>query len=156
MDDACAGNRLSVERFPQGTGDVDSARQSLTAEPDDLASFNRYTVKKGETISTIAKKLKVSRTDLAEANYLTTKARLDAGQQLIIPRAPTTILAARTATPAPVQSRARSDAVVASNVRPPAVECVGGERASRVVTHRVKTRGDTLLDRESVPDTVRR
>jgi len=115
-----------------------------SAEPEELVSFNRYSVKKGETISTIAKKLKVSRTDLAEANYLSTKARLDAGQQLIIPRAPTTMLAARTETPAPVAESRSVDAVVASNVRPPAVQ--SGSAASGVtrVTHRVK-RGETLF-----------
>ena len=115
-----------------------------TAEPEDLVSFNRYSVKKGETISTIAKKLNVSRTDLAEANYLSTKARLDAGQQLIIPRAPTTILAARTDSPAPVAESRSVDAVVASNVRPPTVESESAASGVKHVTHRVK-RGETLL-----------
>ena len=40
---------------------------------DDLAPLSHYTVKKGETLLAIAKKLNVSRTDLAEANYLSTK-----------------------------------------------------------------------------------
>ena len=47
-------------------------------------------MKKGESLATIARKLKVSRTDLAEANNLTTKSRVRAGQELIIPRAPAT------------------------------------------------------------------
>ena len=115
-----------------------------TAEPEELVSFNRYSVKKGETISTIAKKLKVSRTDLAEANYLSTKARLDAGQQLIIPRAPTTILAARTDTPAPVAESRSVDAVAASNVRPSNVESASAATEATRVTHRVK-RGETLF-----------
>ena len=115
-----------------------------TAEPEELASFNRYTVKKGETIQAIAKKLKVSRTDLAEANYLSTKARLDAGQQLIIPRAPTTMLAARTDTPAPVTESRSVDAVVASNVRPPAVQSASAASNVNRITHRVK-RGETLF-----------
>ena len=94
---------------PQGTGARILAAMG-TAEPEDLVSFNRYTVKKGETIQTIAKKLKVSRTDLAEANYLSTKARLDAGQQLIIPRAPTLLLAAGD------RSEREPDAVVARDI----------------------------------------
>jgi LysM repeat protein len=51
----------------------------------------------------------VSRSDLAEANYLSTKSRLQTGQQLIIPRAPT-LLAARTETP----SSQTPDAVLAT------------------------------------------
>ena len=128
---------------PEGTGEQIMAAM-WAADPEELVSFNRYTVKKGETISTIAKKLKVSRTDLAEANYLKTSAKLGTGQQLIIPRAPTTMLAARTETPAPVTESRSVDAVVASNVLPPTV--VSQSAASDVsrVTHRVK-RGETLL-----------
>ena len=128
---------------PEGTGTKILAALT-TAEPDELVSFSRYSVKKGETISTIAKKLKVSRTDLAEANYLSTKARLDAGQQLIIPRAPTTILAARTETPAPVAESRSVDAVTASDVRPPAVQNASAASGDTRVTHRVK-RGETLF-----------
>ena len=128
---------------PEGTG-AQILAALAAAEPDELASFNRYTVRKGETISTIAKKLKVSRTDLAEANYLTTKAQLGAGQQLIIPRAPTTMLAARTETPAPVAESRSVDAVVASNVRPPAVQNESAASGVTRVTHRVK-RGETLM-----------
>ena len=132
--------QLSV---PAGTG-----AQVLTAlaaaEPADLVSFNHYSVKKGETISTIAKKLKVSRTDLAEANYLRTNAKLGAGQQLIIPRAPTTMLAARTDNPAPVTESRSVDAVVASNVRPPTVTSESATSGATRVTHRVK-RGETLF-----------
>ena len=128
---------------PEGTGQQVLAALA-TAEPEELVSFNRYSVKKGETISTIAKKLKVSRIDLAEANYLTTRAKLGAGQQLIIPRAPTTILAARTDSPAPVTESRSLDAVVASNVRPPAVESESAASGVSRLTHRVK-RGETLF-----------
>ena len=128
---------------PEGTGSKILAALA-TVEPDELASFNHYTVKKGETISTIAKKLNVSRTDLAEANYLSTKARLGAGQQLIIPRPPTTILAARTETPAPVAESRSVDATVASNIRPPAVQNTSNASGAPRLTHRVK-RGETLF-----------
>jgi len=128
---------------PKGSG-AQILAALTTAEPEELASFNRYSVKKGETILTIAKKLKVSRTDLAEANYLSTKARLDAGQQLIIPRAPTTMLAARTDTPAPVAESRSVDAVVASNVRPPPVQNASAASGVTRVTHRVK-QGETLF-----------
>jgi membrane-bound lytic murein transglycosylase D len=130
-------------KVPEGTSERVMAAMAA-AEPEDLVSFNRYTVRKGETISTIAKKLKVSRTDLAEANYLSTKAKLTAGEQLIIPRAPTTMLAARTDTPAPVAESRSVDAVVASDVQPPAVESASTAAIVTKVTHRVK-RGETLL-----------
>ncbi|HEX5107514.1 MAG TPA: LysM peptidoglycan-binding domain-containing protein [Vicinamibacterales bacterium] len=128
---------------PEGTGEQILASMAA-ADPEELVSFNRHIVKKGETISTIAKKLKVSRTDLAEANYLRTSARLTAGQQLIIPRAPTTMLAARTETPAPVAESRAVDAVVASNVRPPVVQNETAASSTTRVTHRVK-RGETLF-----------
>jgi membrane-bound lytic murein transglycosylase D len=128
---------------PEGTG-AQVLTALATAEPEDLVSFNHYSVKKGETISTIAKKLKVSRTDLADANYLRTNAKLGAGQQLIIPRAPTTMLAARTHVPAPVAESRSGDAVVASGVQPPRVQSESAASALTRVTHRVK-RGETLL-----------
>jgi membrane-bound lytic murein transglycosylase D len=129
-------------KVPYGTAELVLAGMS-GARDEELVSFNHHTVKKGETISSIAKKLKVNRTDLAQANYLSTKAPLKAGQQLIIPRAPTTLLAARTDNPAPIAEPrpARSaDVVTASNVEPPAAESV---RAT-TVTHRVK-KGETLF-----------
>jgi membrane-bound lytic murein transglycosylase D len=130
-------------KVPEGAGQrvLDAM---ATAEPDELVSFSRYTVKKGETIPTVAKKLKVSRTDLAEANYLSVKSKLTAGQQLIIPRAPTTLLAARTETPAPVAESRSVDAVIASNVRPPDVENASTAISVTRVTHKVK-RGETLF-----------
>ena len=123
-------------KVPEGTAELVLAGMA-GATPEELVSFSHHTVKKGETISTIAKKLKVSRTDLAQANYLSTKARLQIGQRLIIPRAPTTLLAARTETPAPDAEPRTSDAVLASNVT-----TVPDEAETRL-THRVK-RGETL------------
>jgi membrane-bound lytic murein transglycosylase D len=65
------------------------------AEASDLASLNYYTAKKGDTLALIAKKLKVSRTDLAEANYLSSKTRVSVGQKLMVPREATVLMAAR-------------------------------------------------------------
>ena len=110
---------------------------------DELAPLNHHTVKKGETLVGISKKLKVSRTDLAEANYLSTKANLKAGQQLIIPRAPTLLLAARTDatdTVVPAVDVTPADVAVASQPVAPAVKT---DSAPEKVIHRVK-RGDTL------------
>jgi peptidoglycan lytic transglycosylase D len=129
-------------KVPEGTAAVVNARMVEVA-PDELAPLNRHTVKKGETLLSISKKLNVSRTDLAEANYLSTKASLKAGQQLIIPRAPTLLLAARTDTPTPaVDASPAADVVVAS--QPVSAPAVKVDSAPEKVIHRVK-RGDTLF-----------
>jgi LysM repeat protein len=52
-----------------------------------LAPLTRYVVRKNETLPTIARKLGVTRADLAEANYLSVKAKVQTGQSLIVPRA---------------------------------------------------------------------
>jgi membrane-bound lytic murein transglycosylase D len=129
-------------KVPEGAADVVLARLSET-DPADLAPLNRYTVKKGETLLSVAKKLKVSRTDLAEANYLKATAKLAIGQQLVIPRAPALLLAARTDTPAPPAASKPAEAVLASNT--PTSAAPAPERtADATVVHRVKS-GETLF-----------
>ncbi len=135
-------------KVPMGSAEVINTR---LAEPgtDDLAPLRHYTVKKNETLLSIAKKLRVSRSDLAEANYLSSKSKLSTGQRLIIPRAPT-LLAARTEP----SSAAQADAVLASAVRPADPAPVSAARATEpandnppartTTTHRV-TRGETLF-----------
>jgi membrane-bound lytic murein transglycosylase D len=135
-------------KVPEGTAALVTARMS-EADADELAPLNRYTVKKGETLLSIAKKLKVSRADLAEANYLSSKSTIKAGQQLLIPRPPTLLLAAQpdtanvaaSAVPAAVPSPAPTvDAVVASSESAPSRKTDAGPVK---VVHRVK-RGETL------------
>jgi len=135
-------------KVPEGTAEVINARM-LEVAADDLAPLNRHTVKKGETLLSISKKLKVSRADLAEANYLSSKATLKTGQQLIIPRAPTLLLAANTETTSPVvdtpavaSATAVPDAVPAKASARPAPRRV--ETAPEKVIYRVR-RGDTLF-----------
>lgn len=123
-------------KVPTGTGDIVRAHLAHS-DPDDLAPLNWHTVKKGETLVTIAKKLKVNRTDLAEANYLSTRAKVATGQRLIIPRAPA-LLAARTDIPAPDTESRQVDVTLAST----APEAGGPTQASLI--YRVK-RGDTLF-----------
>ena len=126
-------------KIPAGTGDIVRANLSL-ANPDDLAPLHWHTVKKGETLQTISKTLKVARTDLAEANYLSTRARLAAGQRLVIPRAPALLLASAPDNPPPPTETRSADAVVAVNHVAPTVR----ERTPASRTYRVK-RGDTLF-----------
>ena len=129
-------------KVPEGTALLVNTGMSEVAS-DELAPLNHHTVKKGETLLSISKKLKVSRTDLAEANYLSTKASLKTGQQLIIPRAPTLLLAARTdATGSTAGSTV--DAIPAVDVASrPVAAAVKADPAPETVIHRVK-RGDTL------------
>jgi membrane-bound lytic murein transglycosylase D len=124
-------------KVPTGTADIVAAHLAQS-DPDELVSLNWHTVKKGETLVTIAKKLKVNRTDLAEANYLSTRAKVATGQRLIIPRAPA-LLAARTDNPAPDTESRQVDVALASKAAPEA-----GAPAQASLVHRVK-RGDTLF-----------
>jgi membrane-bound lytic murein transglycosylase D len=126
-------------KVPDGTGDI--LREHLVRTgSDDLAPLNWYVVKKGETLLSIAKKLKVNRVDLAEANYLTSRSRLATGQRLIIPRAPALLLASLPDNPAPVvEGRPATDVVAASNTAP----AVAPTSPSSLI-YRVK-RGDTLF-----------
>lgn len=126
-------------KVPGGTGDIVRAHLAQTSL-DDLAPLNRHTVKKGDTLLSIARTLKVTRTDLAEANYLSTKARVQAGQRLIIPRAPALLLANQPDNPSAVPESRPVDAVVMVSNTAPNVQ--RSRQASLI--HRVK-RGDTLF-----------
>jgi membrane-bound lytic murein transglycosylase D len=141
-------------KVPMGT--ADRLRERLqTAKPGELAPLNWYRVKNGESIATIARKLKVSRDDLAEANAMSVKSRVRAGQELIIPRAPATLLNARVDRPAPavattaVNANAAADddddrpATPASTARRVSTEASANGDEARVI-YRVK-RGDTLF-----------
>jgi membrane-bound lytic murein transglycosylase D len=124
-------------KVPAGTAEMVQAHLTA-AEPETLASLNWHTVKKGETLVTIARKLKVNRTDLAEANYLSLRSKVAAGQRLIIPRAPEVLLAAQPERTVPVTESRSLDVVQASGSAP---EPEQTEPAKLV--YQVK-RGDTL------------
>jgi membrane-bound lytic murein transglycosylase D len=88
-------------KVPAGTADRVLTRLQ-DAPPIDLASLKWYTVKRGDTLPLIARKLSVSKADLADANYLQVTARVSAGQKLIVPRETTVLLAARVERTVPV------------------------------------------------------
>jgi membrane-bound lytic murein transglycosylase D len=126
-------------KVPAGSAEVIRTRLQA-AESEELAPLRWHTVKKGETIATIARKLKVSRADLAEANYISVKSRVATGQRLVIPRAPQLLIATRTDAPAPpVETRKAEAVVAASNVTPRAEKS-----AQAKLFYRVK-QGDTLF-----------
>jgi membrane-bound lytic murein transglycosylase D len=135
-------------KVPVGTGDRLKTRL-VAAKSSELAVLNWYRVKSGESLATISRKLRVSRADLAEANGMSVKSRVRSGQELIIPRAPTTLLAARPerATDEAPATAIASATPTTSAPRPKATE-VSFENTSAAteearVVYRVK-RGDTL------------
>jgi membrane-bound lytic murein transglycosylase D len=122
-------------RVPPGKSDVVRARLD-EAESADLASLKYYTVKRGDSLPTIARKLNVSKADLAEANYLPATARLTAGQKLVVPHEATVLMAARAERGVPM-----------TDARKTVDEA--GQLAEATASNRVKTfyqvkRGDTL------------
>ena len=119
-------------KVPQGTAQEFTNRLA-SASPSDFVSLNWYTVKRAETLSSIARKLRVARSELAEANHLSVKAKVRPGQDLIIPRAPATLLAARTERTPPTETASRAN----GDDEPPV-------KASTPLTYRVK-KGDTLV-----------
>jgi membrane-bound lytic murein transglycosylase D len=123
-------------KVPAGTGQVLEARLA-SAPAVELAALKFHTVRRRESLATIAKRLGVSRADLAEANGLSQRASVRAGQRLLIPRAPSAPLLASTTRPA--QPERQSDAVVARR----AVATQDDEADVVVTRHRVK-RGETL------------
>ena len=80
-------------KVPAGTAARVTARIDDSA-PADLASLRFYTVRRGDTLALVAKKLHVSKTDLAEANYLRSTARVAAGDMLMVPQEATALMAA--------------------------------------------------------------
>ena len=117
---------------PAGTAERIST-ELATAGPTTLNALQWYVVKRGETLTTIARKLRVNRTDLAEANYLRSASTVKAGQKLLVPRMPSAALLARAASGAPIEA-AEIDAVPAVAEAP----------STETVVHRVQ-RGDTLF-----------
>jgi len=121
-------------RVPVGT--ADAVRNGLAAAlPHQLNALQWHTVKRGETLATVARKLRVPRADLAEANYLRTSSRLTPGQRLLVPRMPSATLLAR-ATGSPLPSTALA------SVEPDDTRTTRTTTPTRVV-YRVR-KGDTL------------
>jgi membrane-bound lytic murein transglycosylase D len=81
-------------RVPAGTAEQVQARLE-EAPAATLASLKWYTVKRGETLPAIARKLSVSKADLADANDLRATAHVAPGQKLIVPHEPTVLMSAR-------------------------------------------------------------
>ena len=126
-------------KVPEGT--ADKVRAGLAAaEPSQLNAMQFHTVKRGETLTTIAKKLRVNRTDLAEANYLRTTSKVAAGTRLIIPRMPSAALLARASSG---ELEKAAETIVADVLSNTAEETKSAVTPARARTYKVR-RGDTL------------
>jgi membrane-bound lytic murein transglycosylase D len=86
---------------PEGTADLVKTRLDHMP-PAERAALNWHTVRPGESLLSISRKLRVSRADLAQANYLALNSRVSPGQQLVIPRPPATAMAAQPARSVPL------------------------------------------------------
>jgi membrane-bound lytic murein transglycosylase D len=134
-------------KVPSGSAEQFRLRLA-SAGAEELNSLKWHTVRKGETLTTIARKLRVSTTELAAANNLSMRSRVRAGQPLIIPRLPTTLLATRTDRAAPTVTASRP--VTGSAAMP---QVGRASTAARPTYYRVK-RGDTLFKIARLFDTT--
>ena len=123
-------------KVPAGTAAIVEAKLSDTPAAD-LASLKYYTVKRGETLLTIARKLRVSKADLAEANYLRATAGVAAGQKLMVPHEASVLLASGAERPAPATEARTTVTQSGQLARAAAI-------SNRVRTNYEVRRGDTL------------
>ena len=144
-------------KVPEGTADTLEKRLDETPESERVA-LNWHTVKSGETLLTIARKLRVSRADLAEANYLSVKARVRPGQKLIIPREPATLMAAQPDRPTPplesrpIVERASLVSTPDTSAEPEVVRRVYRvKRGDTLVVHRAALRHERLVHQDLEP-----
>jgi membrane-bound lytic murein transglycosylase D len=124
-------------KVPAGSGDA-LTEKLRTADANDLSVLKWYPVKRGESLATISRKLGVSRAELAAANYLSPKARVEPGQKLVIPRGSTVLLSARADRPEPPTP---SRAVATNALMSEAPSAAPSEDVKQI--YRVK-QGDTL------------
>lgn len=146
-------------RVPVGTSEKFETRLA-GAPPSELTALKWYTVKRGETLLSIARKNRVKSADLAAANGLSTRARVTPGSSLVIPGAPATLLATRTgrtappvvaaAAPAPEPAKGVEKAEPAVQEAPVVADAVP---AAAPIVYRVK-RGDTLSSIARLFDTT--
>jgi len=83
-------------KIPLGMAPLVEAKLA-SADPSLFARFSYYNAKSGETLAAIARRFKITRTDLAAANKLRATAKLRTGQKLLIPLVVTAALASRPA-----------------------------------------------------------
>ncbi|MCC7007858.1 MAG: transglycosylase SLT domain-containing protein [Acidobacteria bacterium] len=121
-------------KVPLGTA-VTLRQKLVTADPSLFVKFNFHTVRRGETLTAIARKYKIPVPELRAANDLGSRARVRANQSLMIPQ--------RSASPLATTSSATAVArATTSSAR--TAQTASGSAAGRQTTYRVQ-RGDTLF-----------
>jgi membrane-bound lytic murein transglycosylase D len=121
-------DRVHDLKVPVGTA-ATIQKQLASAEPL-FVHFEFHSVRRGESLTTIARRYHVSLAELRQANDLSAKARVKAGQSLMIPQRPAAGLPSATA-----RAVSRSTTSLAS---------AAPVRSSSPTTYRVQ-RGDTLF-----------
>ncbi len=111
-------------KVPMGTAAALESKLA-TADPSLFTTFKFYSVKRGDTIVSIARQFKLTSTELRAANDLQTSSRVRSGQTLMIPQPRASGLPARPATTASTSSANASSS------------------ASQTTTYKVRP-GDTL------------
>jgi membrane-bound lytic murein transglycosylase D len=120
-------------RIPVGVRDTFVTALAAVPKEERVATVQRHTVRRGETLSTIAAKYHTSVSTLSRANNLKNVNHIYVGMNLVIPRAGGTVPAA--ATPEASEPRSTSTASASSSAAAP--------RPTAARTHTV-VRGDTL------------
>ena len=123
-------------KVPMGAGE-NIARQLDELADGELVSLKWYTVKRGQTLLSLAKALGVKKADLAEANDLRVTARLAPGQKLVVPREAGVLMTGRAERPVPT-AESRATVAQATELARPATP------SGRIkATYQVR-KGDTL------------
>lgn len=119
-------------RLPKGNAERFVA-EFAKIPPEERVTFARHSVKRGESLATIAKKYNVSTSDLATLNHLSSKSSLKVGQEIIVPKKGTEEISL--ASVAPVAAGGGTSKSTTSSA--PAA------KAPTTTTHSVRS-GDTL------------
>jgi membrane-bound lytic murein transglycosylase D len=136
---ARGGGDITTLRVPRGTGEIVTAKLEAGDAPSQKAHLV-HTVRKGETLSAIATRYKVSANLLALENRIGKKNYLRIGQELSIP---TSMAPPKLADLDPGDPRASTAYVPERNIRVPAQLDISGSDGEGRYIVRVK-RGQTL------------
>lgn len=119
-------------RLPKGNSERFVA-EFAKIPPEERVTFARHSVKRGESLATIAKQYGVSTGDLATLNHLSSKSRIKVGQEIIVPKKGTDEISLASVAPA---TSGGSTSKSTTSSAPPA-------KTAPTTTHSVRS-GDTL------------
>ena len=104
-------------RVPPGSKSALESRLA-SADPATFTTFMRHTVKSGETLASIARRFRITRSDLADANGLKTSSKIRSGQSLLVPGAAASAVTSARSTPAPAAAEPKARASTAAPAKP--------------------------------------